>query len=243
MFRSLRSRQYAPVARPPEGHREPVTISTDNRPMPLRNAPAELFADTGNQMSFGERAALEGILSQLAPQLAIEIGTYEGGSLRRVAAHSKHVDTFDLDDLVRDKHRLSNVSFHQGDSRATVPAVLDWYATREISVDFALIDGDHSYEGVRADVLNVVSSPACRRTVILMHDTMHPPVRAAIESTALGDQPSVVYVELDFVAGYQFATGDFAGERYGGLGLVITGDRATDGYGEQPLQTLYAPRG
>ena len=48
------------------------------------------------QMSFGERAAIEGVLAQLRPQLAIEIGTAEGGSLERIAAHSERVISFDL---------------------------------------------------------------------------------------------------------------------------------------------------
>jgi len=47
-------------------------------------------------MSFGERAALEGILSQLTPDLALELGTAEGGSLERLAHHSAEVHSFDL---------------------------------------------------------------------------------------------------------------------------------------------------
>ena len=192
-------------------------------------------------MSFGERAALEGLLWQIKPRLAIEIGTYEGGSLRRIAAHSAHIDTFDLDDLVLDKGELGNVSFHQGDSKVRLPPVLERYAARAVTVDFVLIDGDHSPEGVRADLMNVLASPACGQTVIVLHDTMNAGVRAGIESADVVAHPRVVYVELDFVAGYEFAGGDFDHQRWGGLGLVLTGDRAADGYGDQPLQTRYVP--
>jgi hypothetical protein len=200
-----------------------------------------MFADRVTQMSFGERAALEGLLSQLRPQLAIEIGTYEGGTLRRIAAHSYHVDTFDLDDLVLDRRALRNVTFHQGDSKSTVPRVLDWYARRNVTVGFVLIDADHSPEGVSADLLNVLCSPACGRTVILLHDTMNSGVRLGVESANPASHPSVVYVDLDFVAGYEYSGGDFAGQHYGGLGLVVTGDRDTDGYGDQPTQTRCLP--
>lgn len=230
----------SPGATPP-ATRQPTFISPDNRPAPLRNPPTPLFADTVNQMSFGERAALEGILAQLKPALAVEIGTYDGGSLRGIAAHSRHVDTFDLDDLVFEKRGLRNVTFHQGDSKLTVPPVLERYARDGVAVDFVLIDGDHAPEGVRADLTNVLTSPACSRTVIVLHDTMNPGVRQGIESAGPADGASVVYVELDFVAGYEFCGGDFAGQRWGGLGLVVTGDRESDGYGHRPVQTRYVP--
>jgi cephalosporin hydroxylase len=220
---------------------EPTFISADNRPAPLRNPPSPLFADTVHQMSFGERAALEGLLVDLRPRVSIEIGTYEGGSLMRIASHSQHVDTFDLDDLVSHKDRLGNVTFYHGDSRVQLSLVLDRYAARGVTIDFVLIDGDHSPEGVRADLMNVLQSPACGRTVIVLHDTMNTGVRQGIESAGLATNPRVVYVELDLVAGYEFSGGDFDGQRWGGLGLVVTGDRATDGYGARPVQTRYVP--
>jgi Methyltransferase domain len=246
-LRRLRSRASEPVvpelsaaASFPPG-RQPTFISADNRPAPLRNAPSPLFADTVNQMSFGERAALEGLLVQLKPSFAIEIGTYEGGSLRRIAAYSRHVDTFDLDDLVADKHDLRNVTFHEGDSRTTLPPVLEHYAERRVQVDFVLIDGDHSPDGVRTDLINLLASPVCRHTVILLHDTMNAGVRQGIASADIARAAQVVYVEMDFVAGYEFSGGDFDGQRWGGLGLVVTGDRGADGYGHQPVQSRYVP--
>ncbi len=47
-------------------------------------------------MRYGERFALEGILESLKPRLAIEIGTAQGGSLRRIAAHAEEVHSFDI---------------------------------------------------------------------------------------------------------------------------------------------------
>jgi hypothetical protein len=74
--------------------------------------------------------------------------------------------------------------------------------------------------------------------MILLHDTMHPGVRARIELGAPAGDAAVVYVELDFVPGHEYATGTFAGQAGGGPGLVVTGDREQDGYGQQPVQTL-----
>ena len=238
---SERASDFSAGAPAPSSCREPTFISADNRPAPLRNPPSPLFADPVHQMSFGERAALEGLLVDLRPRLAIEIGTYEGGSLMRIASHSQHVDTFDLDDLVSRKDRLENVTFYHGDSRVQLPPVLERYSARGLTVDFVLIDGDHSPDGVRADLMNVLESPACSRTVIVLHDTMNAGVRRGVQSAGPETNPGVVYIELDLVAGYEFSGGDFDGQRWGGLGLVVTGDRATDGYGAMPVQTRYVP--
>lgn len=77
-------------------------------------------------------------------------------------------------------------------------------------IDFALIDGDHSFEGIRHDLLALLESPACRRSVMLVHDTMNAEVRAGIESVPLDTYPNVVYYDLEFVPGYMYREGDAA---------------------------------
>ena len=69
---------------------------TANRPRPLETSRLAVFTNAAWQMSFGERAAFEGILTQLGPSLAIEIGSAEGGCLERIAARSDAVHSFDL---------------------------------------------------------------------------------------------------------------------------------------------------
>ena len=51
----------------------------------------EIFGDPTWQMRPCERAAVRGVLAELEPRLAVEIGTADGGSLRRIAAHAEHV--------------------------------------------------------------------------------------------------------------------------------------------------------
>lgn len=190
-------------------------------------------------MSFGERAALEGILSQRKPRLVIEIGTYEGGSLRFLAAHCEHVHTFDLYDLIEDRAAFSNVTFHIGDSKLLLPELLRRLEAEHRDVDLALIDGDHSAEGVRQDLANLLDSSVTRSTLILLHDTMNAETRAGIERVELSAHPKVVYYELDFTPGYEFVGGHFHGQVWGGLGLVMTGDRPQFGYRESTAQTRY----
>ena len=190
-------------------------------------------------MSFGERAALEGVLRQLQPRLALEIGTYDGGNLRAIAAHSAHVHTFDLNDVVPDRKRFTNVTFHVGDPKTLVPSLLGELEQEGSVVDFILIDADHSTEGVRQDLEYVLASNATRRTVIVLHDTANDETRAGIERVDLARRDHVVYVELDFIAGHQFRGGHFDGQVWGGLGLIVTGDTRATAYRESPRQRRY----
>jgi hypothetical protein len=178
-------------------------------------------------MSFGERAALEGMLAQLRPELSIEIGTAEGGSLSRIAGHSEEVHALDL--APPPDGVPANVEMHVGDSRQILPELLERLAAEGRNVDFALVDGDHTAAGVRTDLTNLLASPAVGRTVILMHDTMNETTRAGILSVPFADFAKVRYVEIDLLAGYMGAEGPFEGQLWGGFGLVLVDEQADPG--------------
>jgi hypothetical protein len=183
----------------------------------------DIFSRPDWQMSPGERAALEGLVSQLRPRLAIEIGTAEGGSLQRIAAHSAEVHAIDLTDELLTQVP-SNVTFHRGDSRRVLPDLLGEVAAAGRTVDFVLVDGDHSSDGVRADLAALLESPAVQQTLILLHDAFNPDVRAGIESVSLGEHPRVEGFDLDFVPGRLGKLGPFEDQFLGGFGLVVVGD-------------------
>ena len=173
------------------------------------------------QMSLGERAALEGVLCALRPELAIEIGTAEGGSLRRIAAHSAEVHSFDLVDPGPETAAIEHVTFHAGDSHELLPAFLAELARDERNVDFVLVDGDHSAPGVRRDVEDLLDSPAIGRTVILLHDTANEEVRRGIDAVDLDRYPKVTQADFDFVAGYVFREASLRDEIWGGVGVIL----------------------
>ena len=173
---------------------------------------------TGWWMALGERAAIEGLLALLQPTLAIELGTGEGGSLARIAAHSAEVHTFDFSPRVA--KAPENVVFHRGDSHVLLPALLRRLEESRRNVDLVLVDGDHTLAGVKRDLEDLLSSDAIARSVIIVHDTMNEDVRSGIESVQFERYSKVVYVDLDFVLSYQAgrsALDDF----WGGLGLVV----------------------
>ena len=179
------------------------------------------------QMTYGERFALEGLLTQVQPTLAIETGTARGGSLRRIGAHSREVHAFDIMPEVAElAEEIKNATFHIGDSATMLPQVLAEFAAADRHVDFALVDGDHSYEGVRRDTLAIVDSDACRRTVMVFHDTANDEVRAGLESLDLPSHPKVALCMWDFVPGYLVVKDHpfYSHAAWNGLGLVVLDD-------------------
>ncbi len=190
-------------------------------------APAQPFAELPMlgaapwQMSYGERAALEGVLAQLRPELAVEIGTAEGGSLTRIAAWSTEVHSFDLVEPAADVAALANVVRHTGDSHALLPQVLAELAEAGRNVDFVLVDGDHSAEGARKDVEDLLASEAIGQTLILLHDTLNDVVRRGLEAVDYTAHDKVAWVELDLVPGYLARREPYRLDLWGGLGLIV----------------------
>jgi len=209
-----------------------------------------LFLAANWQMAFGERAAIEGVVAALGPALAIELGTAQGGSLASIAAHSAEVHTFDLEPGIIDVP--AHVHLHVGDSHVLLPQLLAELAGAGRNVDFALVDGDHSPDGVRRDLTDLLESPAVGRTVILLHDMANEAVRAGVRAVEFARYPKVAYVDLGFVEVPQ-PDGALV-ERWGGLGLVVVdldgalvdlaGERpviADAGGAEAPLRRAVAP--
>lgn len=169
------------------------------------------------QMSNGERAAFEGVLSFIQPCLAVEVGSAMGASLRRIATHSRHVHSFDLKPSGLS---LPNVTFHAGDSHRLLAP---WLETIDGTViDFAHIDGDHTAAGAACDITDIISCPAFDG-VMLIHDTANQDVRSGLDLVHFESFPDVAYVDYDFVPGRVTKRRDApeSGQRWGGLGLVV----------------------
>ena len=189
-------------------------------------------------MVLGEQAALEGLLSRLRPRLAIEIGTAEGGSLRCLARHCEEVHSFDLEHG-EELEELPGVELHSGDSHVLLPAALAKLEREGRNVDFVLVDGDHTAEGVRRDMEDLLASGALRSTVILAHDAGNDEVRQGLEAVDYAGSGKVVAFDLDFVAGHLSREGAYAGQLWGGFALVVAAAGATDGEPETLRPDMY----
>jgi cephalosporin hydroxylase len=211
----------------------------DSRPVALEESRLDFTKDPVSQMSFGERAAFEGILTQLRPELSIEIGTAEGGSLQRIAAYSKEVHSIDISHEYLLDSPGDHVRLHTGPSSEVLPQLLAEFASEGRGVDFALVDGDHSSEGAAGDLRTLLESPATGRCVILVHDMMNEEVRGGVESVGLDDYEKVVYYELDFVPGYVFRQGAARDDAWGGIALILCDTRRSAGYTSSVRQQRY----
>lgn len=217
----------------------PYAPTPDNRPAVLEHSPLPCTREAVSQMSFGERAALEGVLAQLRPRLAIEIGSAEGGSLARIASHSEEVHSIDLTHEDLAVELPDHVTLHTGSSTQILPGLLAELTDAGRLVDFALVDGDHSFEGVAGDLRALLRSPATARSTIVVHDTMNQEVRAGIESVGLDDYAKIVYYELDFVPGYMYREGAARNAVWGGLGLILCDSPRSRAYAASPRQRRY----
>jgi hypothetical protein len=201
----------------------------------------EIFEQSPWQMSLGERAAVEGVLAQLKPSLAIEIGSMEGACLQRIAEHADEAHSFDL--APPSLPMPGNVVLHTGDSHQLLAQFLSQLADEGRNVDFVLVDGDHTPEGVRQDIEDLLNSRAVAQTVILLHDTASQWVREGIDSVRFEAWPKVGHVELDWIPGRLFAEPALRNELWYGLGLVLV-DSARLAYADgSAYEQRYRPAG
>jgi hypothetical protein len=190
-------------------------------------------------MSSGEKAAIEGLVAQLAPRLALEIGAAEGASTQWLAERVEEVHTVDLSPPQRPLPE--NVVVHTGDSHEILPELLASLASQGRNVDLALVDGDHSATGVRQDLEDLLGSPALGRSAILIHDVANERVRAGLDAVRFGAWPKVAYVHLDWVPGQLFREPGLEQELWYGLGLVLV-DATRQAYGDgEVFEQRYFP--
>ena len=79
--------------------------------------------------------------------------------------------------------------------------------------------------------------------MIVAHDTANENVRAGLVSLDLAARPEVAYMDLDFVAGHLSARGAFAGQLWGGLGLIVVDPGARRARGRRVVDDEFHPGG
>lgn len=174
-------------------------------------------------MSPSEQMAMIFLLEHLRPRVAIEIGTRFGGSLQVLARYSEKVYSLDIDPEVPSRlaGRHANVEYLIGPSDRTLPALVDRLREERAEVGFVLVDGDHSAEGVRKDIDNVLRIEPLVPLYVVMHDSFNPECRRGLKEADWAGCRHVHAVELDLVAGCVNPAPRFRGEPWGGLALGI----------------------
>jgi Cephalosporin hydroxylase len=174
-------------------------------------------------MSPAEQIAIIYLLEILKPRVSIEIGTCRGGSLQILAKLSEKVYSLDIDPEVPQRlaGKHPNVEYIIGSSRTTLPPLVAQLQKTNQLVSFVLVDGDHSAEGVRCDIDNILQFQPVTPLFIVMHDSYNPECRKGITSANWAGNPYVHLVELDFISGTLNPARAFRGELWGGLGLAV----------------------
>lgn len=174
------------------------------------------------QMNESERMGLTAILHRIKPDCAIEIGTYKGGSLSLISQYTKVVFSIDIDPSIPEKFKqFSNVSFFTGPSQIILPALLQELDKANMAVDFVLIDGDHSTEGVKRDIEIMLNYIPKKPMFIMLHDGFNPKCRQGMLAANWEKSPYIQWVDLDFIPGRVVEHGGGGhGEMWGGLALA-----------------------
>lgn len=177
-------------------------------------------------MASGDRAAFSRAISVRKPALALEIGTYQGGSLQVLSQYAGQVISLDIDPQVpgRLAGMFPNVEFITGDSDGVLPLLIEKLNSERRSVGFVLIDGDHTRDGVRRDIQHVLKLHVKEPLAIMMHDSFNPAVRAGVLDVDWSSHPHVHELELDFSCGVFFEKPfDTASARtmWGGLACAL----------------------
>jgi hypothetical protein len=178
------------------------------------------------QMTRCEKFAFQGLVEMIRPETAIEIGTYKGGSLQVLSKYSKSVYSIDISPDCRETlgDRFDNVDFLTGESRNVLPPLLDQISESGKNLEFVLIDGEHTAEGVCADINRVLAYIPTKPLYIVFHDSFNPACREGILQADWAGCSYVHFVEVDFIPGvYHLAAFDHAEARsmYGGLAVAL----------------------
>lgn len=183
-------------------------------------------------MSPSERVALIFVLEHLRPKVAIEIGTKNGGSLQVLSEFCDRVYSIDIDPEVpkRLEGRFDNVEYLIGPSDVILPTLLRELQHKGAELSFALVDGDHSAEGVRKDIDNLLRFRPTAPLYIIMHDSFNPQCRLGLRTANWLANKYVHAVELDFVAGVVCPVPAIRNQMWGGFAMGILLPQAREGY-------------
>lgn len=137
------------------------------------------------QMRMPERVALYSLIYGIQPRNCLEIGTCQGGS-SAIICHAMNDMGFGRLTCVDPMPQIAPQLWSQISNRCRLfqgpsPHILQEVARHiDAPFDFALIDGDHAYDGVVRDITGVLPYLA-DRAYLLFHDAHFPDVQRAID--------------------------------------------------------------
>lgn len=173
-------------------------------------------------MSRNERYAFIKLLEKIKPKVAIEIGCFKGGSLEILSKYCEKVYSIDIDPSVKDnlEGKFENTEIHIGKSLELIPEILRKIDEKGEELEFVLIDGEHTFNGVKNDITHFLKYKPKKSIYIVFHDSFNPICRKGIKKAPYNSSPYVHYVEVDFISGV-FNPNKLYRQMWGGLALVL----------------------
>ena len=173
------------------------------------------------QMSRAEKYCLINLLQNIQPSVAIEIGTYKGGSLQVLNKYAKEVYSLDISKAPKQflAPKFPKVHFKVGDSLLILPDLFIEIEKEGKKLEFILVDGDHTTKGVKRDLHSILSYPHKNPITIILHDSFNPQCRAGIKGINYAQYPQVKYVELDYITGSFWHNNTYR-EMWGGFAMI-----------------------
>lgn len=174
-------------------------------------------------MTEAERCTLIMLLNKIRPECSIEIGTYRGGSLSALSRFSKKVYALDIDPGCSKRlgEKFGNVEFITGPSQETLPPLLEQLLQTGVGLEFVLVDGDHSRNGIKRDIENLLAFRPNRTLYVIIHDSFNPECRQGMLEADWAGSPYVHFVEIDFVPGHFPSHPDYYRQMWCGFALVL----------------------
>ncbi|MEO8414414.1 MAG: class I SAM-dependent methyltransferase [Ginsengibacter sp.] len=174
------------------------------------------------EMTNNEKIVLLHLLEEIKPNVSIEIGCKEGGSLQLIAEYSREVYSLDINPEVTSlENKFPNVNFIIGDSKETLPKLLQKLSMEEKSPDFILIDGEHSTEGVLGDINAILAITVTKPLTVIMHDSFNPNCRKGMLSANYTNNKHIHFADIDFLQGTYSVSESVNGEMWGGFGIIV----------------------
>jgi predicted O-methyltransferase YrrM len=114
---------------------------------------------------------LHALNSMKSKKIAVEIGSYDGGCLHAYKGLFDKVISIDMSQ----RSNIDGVDYLIGDSKELKAELIKALGNSNAKIDFLMIDGDHTYEGVKADY-EIYSKFVRKGGVIAFHDIIDTPL-------------------------------------------------------------------
>lgn len=182
-------------------------------------------------MSYPERVIVYSLIAGLAPERILEIGTFKGGSTLIMCAALDDLDTNQESPADRrivcvdPNPRVAPEDWEAVSHRATMVAAPSPEALTEAAsvagrgFDFALIDGDHTYDGVVRDIEATIPTLADEAHVIF-HDAHYYEVRDGIDDEIKRHEGAFEDAGMLSTASTLEPNGNGGHDRWGGIRML-----------------------